>query len=340
MEYVKSSFGWDGYYGKYAGRKPKEVIANKKGNSAEINLLLTNLLQQAGVDAQPVLISTRSHGKIKEDYPFVEFFNYVIVLINDGTSTYLADGTDRFLAYNRIPPRAINDGGLVMSTEEVRWVDLYSQISATDTYNIEFTLDPEEGTSDVKITNITTEFESYKDKRTYNNDQEKIKNEFIEGLHEVSRIKTVNYDKADRPYIVSLEGTQPIEFVGDNILIYPFLGIPISENPFTQETRNYPIDFVYKRNLSYKSIINIPDGYEVTEISAPYVMTNNVMDVNYEVTANENQVSVTGEVKLKRAVYPPGEYSRIKRYFGSFITRFNQIIVLEKKEDAEITDGQ
>ena len=58
----------------------KEFLNTRTGNAANINLFLCSMLNEAGIQASPVLLSTRDHGKILKDYPFQQFINYVIVL--------------------------------------------------------------------------------------------------------------------------------------------------------------------------------------------------------------------------------------------------------------------
>ena len=57
-------------------------------------MYLLGMLKAAGFDASPVILSTRDHGKVKTNYPFVDFFNYMIPIINiDGNiiDAYPAD---------------------------------------------------------------------------------------------------------------------------------------------------------------------------------------------------------------------------------------------------------
>ncbi len=331
IEYVKKNFTWDRYYGKYTQRRPKEVDSEKKGNSAEINLYLIGLLQNVGVSASPVIISTRDHGKIKDDYPFQQFFNYVVVLVEDGDETYLADGTDKFLAYNRIPPRAINDRGLVIKKGDVTWVDLYSKIVSSSAHTIEFDIQPDEGIASVKYSNISTEMESYQKKRKYLNESEEIQDDF-EGnnLAGVTKVKTINFEDPGKPYIIAMEGSEELEFVGDNILLKPFIGLVIDENPFTQKTRGYPIDFIYPWIDSYKSIINIPEGYTISDIPEGFSKNDDLVDIQYDITKSDNQIIVTAKSEFKKSIYPPSHYQRMIYYFRNMVEKFNELIVLEK----------
>jgi hypothetical protein len=49
----------------------KGVFNRKTGSGTELNLLLISLLRQVGIEANPVVISTREHGRIWKDYPMI-----------------------------------------------------------------------------------------------------------------------------------------------------------------------------------------------------------------------------------------------------------------------------
>ena len=51
---------------------PKKAFTSRKGTSADLNLMLTAMLRTAGITADPVLLATRSSGKIIQEYPVLE----------------------------------------------------------------------------------------------------------------------------------------------------------------------------------------------------------------------------------------------------------------------------
>jgi hypothetical protein len=53
---------WNDYYGYSCNEGVKKAYKDKTGNVAEINLMLTAMLRYAGLNANPVLVSTRSNG--------------------------------------------------------------------------------------------------------------------------------------------------------------------------------------------------------------------------------------------------------------------------------------
>src|SRR6218665_815820 len=101
FNYVKSRMNWNGKNGYYPRTKMNLAYANKVGNVAEINLLLVSMLRLAGVDANPVLVSTRENGVAP--FPNQTLFNYVIAAVNLDGKTILLDATSKFADFNILP---------------------------------------------------------------------------------------------------------------------------------------------------------------------------------------------------------------------------------------------
>ena len=74
FNFVKSKVKWNSYYGIGTNKGVKKAYKEGTGNVAEINLMLTSMLRAAGLEANPVLVSTRSKGF--PFFPTIDGFNY------------------------------------------------------------------------------------------------------------------------------------------------------------------------------------------------------------------------------------------------------------------------
>ncbi|WP_017732113.1 transglutaminase domain-containing protein [Nafulsella turpanensis] len=333
IEYVKSSFRWNGFNSKYTSKKPKELVEQKKGNAAEINLFMAAMLEAAGVSARPVILSTRDHGKIKVDYPFDHFFNYVVVLVEGEQFAFLADGTEKLLAFNRIPPRCINERGLIVAEGEPQWVNLINNVGSLDSKMIDLKINPEKLLADAMVTIQATEFEAFDYKNSYHNDTIALKEGLLsKGFNKLGRIKTLGFNENERPYVISLEGEVPLEEISNKIIVSPFLQFPIKENPFTQESRSYPIDFIYPRTEKLRSTIHVPQGYKAFSIPANFKMDNGLAQLIVNYTQNGGQVIADASYTFRKAVYTAEEYTRIQTCFEMMVKKLNEQIVLQAVE--------
>src|SRR6476661_3698871 len=98
-----------------------------RGNSADVNLLLIAALRAAKIEANPVLLSTRDHGRLNSALPQVSKFNYVVahVLLSNGQDL-LVDATEPLLPSGMLPERCLSETGRLILKEpaESRWIEI------------------------------------------------------------------------------------------------------------------------------------------------------------------------------------------------------------------------
>ncbi|MEL6559863.1 MAG: transglutaminase domain-containing protein [Bacteroidota bacterium] len=330
INYVKRNFKWNGETRKLARLKPKEFVSQKQGDSAEINLFLTAMLRAAGIEAQPVILSTRDHGKIKANYPFQHFFNNVITLINEPGLSYLTDATDPLIAYNRIPPRCINENGLIVNKGEGGWVNLESKFLSLNNKLFSVSIDPESSVATAGVTIQSSEYHAYAYKNAYGKNEEAVKNGMLEnGLSDVSQIRFINYEKNTKPYVIAFKATAEVEEVGGKLILSPFFKFPIAENSLVEEERKYPIDLVFAESRSFKSQINIPEGYTIKQLPEGLNMKDELTAIKLNYQMAGKQLIVEGSYSFKKAVFQPEEYAQVKNLLNRVIEKFNQEIVFD-----------
>jgi hypothetical protein len=333
LNYVKGNFNWDKTNSKYASKSPNALVKEKIGNNADINLFTIGLLNSFGIEAHPVLISTRNNGKIKNDYPFVHFFNYVIIHAIVDDEIVLTDATDVLNQNNRIPIRCINDKGLLVKKGPVEWFGLDFNIpSEISTFiGIDFNNDLELKAS---IKKSYTEYEALYYRNFYGSDKEIIKKKIdSKGFTIIdSSICVQNYLEIENPYIINYNISSSPEIINDKIYIPPFINNSISENPLKQNERKYPIDLIYPLKRVYKTVLKIPVGYQVDFTPNNQSINNNHFQLNYTVSIDNDLISIDFDYLFKKSKYSPDEYFNLKFYFNEVVKKGTEKIVLSKKQ--------
>lgn len=116
-EFVRDKFTCTSQSGVFMTQVLKNVMKQRKGNVAEINLLLVSMLKNAGLKAEPVLLSTRKHGYTYSMYPLMDKFNYVIAVVEvDGKRLFL-DATKPKMAFGKLLPDCYNGHARMVNTE-------------------------------------------------------------------------------------------------------------------------------------------------------------------------------------------------------------------------------
>lgn len=330
IEYVKDNFNWNGDNSKYASMSAKDLITKKSGNSADINLFLIALLNTAKVESHPVILSTRSHGKINGNYPFDHYTNYVIAMVNT-SSPFFSDGTENLLPYNRLPIRCLNEKGLIIANDIMdRWVKIENNTPSIEKKLITIEIDPELLDASFNVLIQSTEYDAYSYRSDYENDTTSLNEFYSEKIGKIHQVKTLNYKNINSPYFIDLQGTYEMEKLGQNLIINPFLNFVQSKNQLTEKERKYPVDFVYPSNELFEITLTIPEGFKLNNLPESYHLENELAEINLNYSVGENILRVEGNYYFKKSIYVSDEYSRVKSYIDIIIKKFNEQIVLEK----------
>jgi transglutaminase-like putative cysteine protease len=126
-QFVKSNFTWNGEYAHLASQDFRDFMKTRTGNSAELNLILVNLLRQNGIKSDPVLIRTVDQGLPERMYPVKNQFNHVIATAHIGGSVFLFDATSNSQEPNKLNKLDIGTQGWVVSKDNPGWVETYSE---------------------------------------------------------------------------------------------------------------------------------------------------------------------------------------------------------------------
>jgi hypothetical protein len=335
--FVKSNFSWDGRDTPESTKSVKEFIKEKTGSSGDINLFLCGMLRNAGIKAIPVILSTRDHGKIKYDYPFLHFFNYTVVLVQIDSTNMLADATDPFCPYNLLPEKCINDRGMIVDKKYFNWISLTQSAfsNVRDFFNIKFS----ENCDSVNFFYKEMNFNYYglELRKRYNSKYENIEKYITDkGFVVIDSVKVENFLNLDEPMTLSCYVNRETERINDKIYISPFMNEPVSENPFRQNSRTYNIDLKYKIKRQFNSEIEIPEGYKLFFLPTNQQTLNNLVQFEYKITQiGSNKILITGYYSFSQSIYDANDYYKLKSYYNDIIKKFNEKIVLVKKEIAD-----
>jgi len=341
IDYVKTNYSWDGQSSKYASKNPDRLMKEKVGNSADLNLFAIGLLNAAGVEATPLISSTRDHGSIQVNHPFANAFNYTLILAKAGDRLILTDATEPMLLNNRIPARCINNKGLTVDPDNLQWVGLDSKVPSY--YNSEFQMKVE-STGKVKVSArySSTEYEGFHYRNLLGDDKDKIEKKLAIGRFDFdpASVAVENLEDKKKPFEVSFVQEGQLETINGKIYINPFLGQSLNDNPLKQKKRTYPIDMTYPKMRSFKSEIEIPEGFEVSYIPENKSVDNDLYSLFYQSFQTEGKLVVNFSYLFKNAVYQPDMYARIKLMFNDIIKLGTNKIVLSPKSEETSSTGE
>lgn len=334
--YVRQNVEWNGRSQKWVDGNLRSALDAKKGSSAEVNLLLASMLEKAGIDVSPVLISTRDNGFVRETVPVSSQFNYVICVARVGDKKILLDATDPLLPVGVLPQRCLNGHGLVISKLGPNWIPLASGLRSKDVNSADLVLSAD-GELKGKIQFEHSGYFARECRKSYlvKGETEYLKSAIADRPWTIEKSEFVNAKNTSETFkeIYQVSITDHVASAGETIYLNPFLNMQEKENPFKSATREYPVDFGSPIEKLYLCKIAIPEGYVVDEMPKPRILKlgDNAAKYTYTAVQSGNVISLTSHFLIFNSMFPQTEYEHLREFYNIIVAKQSEQIVLKKK---------
>jgi hypothetical protein len=336
FNYIKSNMKWNEYYGKFTTTTLRAAFKKKKGNVADINLMLVVLLNKLGIKADPVILSTRNNGFLSLSSPSQSKFNYVIASCRIGDKRLYLDATDKNCPCNLLPERCINDKGRVISNEGSYFVDIKSGSISKSVTIAKLNLN-ENG---IVVGNIDFSLNGFSALQFRDALQDKSEEQVLETIDEVydlidvEEVEIENFNDVEKNITskMEVEMTEEIESINDLIYFNPFVVNKIEENPFTLEERKYPVDFTYPIDKTFMLELMIPEGYTLESKPAPARINLPEKSAQYMYSASQtgNKIMIVSRFKINKRTFLFDEYANLKEFYNLVIAKNAEMLILKR----------
>lgn len=308
-----------------------------KGNSAEVNLALVQMLRLLELNAVPVILSTRNNGRLSENSPSISKLNYLIAAILTDTDTLLLDATEANSPYYLLPMRALNGQGQLMGKKSNGWIQI--ETNKKDKEMVVFDLSIADDLSlKGKISYLKGDYAALDFRNSYQdvNSDEEYLTKFKEGKkglkilsHKIDNLDSLYKSINEEFEIVS---NNSISDINGELYIVPLLFEQIKENPFKAEERKYPVDFGYASDKSIVVNYTIPAGYSIASLPASTSMKlpGNTASYVCKSTVTEGKVSILFKLNLNKSIYLQSEYADLREFYNQVIAKHAEPIVLKR----------
>ncbi|VXC29538.1 Transglutaminase [Flavobacterium sp. 9AF] len=334
--FVKNKMSWNKEASVFTDVGVSKAYELQTGNVAEINLMLTAMLQYAGLKADPVLLSTRNNGIAI--FPNRTAFNYVISVVNiDGKLIYL-DATEKKSVINQIPLRALNWKGRTVKKEgSSQEIDLLNVPISKETFSVRAEI-TDEGKTIGKLRKTFSDYFSLSFRNKFNEFSREIYLDEMENKHKglnILEYNLENFKDLKRPITEAFDFSHDndVEVVGDKIFLNPMMFLGEEENPFKAENRNYPVDFSFPFKKVYNISIKIPERYEVEFLPQNiHIQTNdNFGNFKYLIAQSGNDIQLAVTKEISKFYVPSESYSELKKLYKLITEKYKERIFLKKK---------
>jgi hypothetical protein len=332
--YVRDHFDCSNAESIYLSQPLRKTWDDKKGNVADINLLLTALLQHQGLDAQPVVLSSRAHGLAFEGYPLLKDYNYVITRLKTGDRTWLLDATKTYLGFGQLPELCYNGSGRAIdATHEL--IQLPPDAQTEKRLTVVFLANSDSLGYSGTFTHTAGIFESME----LRNRMKKQKQEdFFEALRKtLPASKTMGQtgiDSLDIPEEpVSWHYDMKYRFTSLTIYLNPIMHERMSTNIFSAPERHYPVEMPYCMDYSYVISLEIPNGYKIGEMpkSEKVILADSSALFEYMIDHDAERIQLHYRMQIRKTYFSVEEYKGLRDFFAFIIRKEKEQIVFSKK---------
>ena len=335
LEFVKSKIKWNGNFGQYSEKGLKKAYNEGSGNTGDINLTLIAVLRELGINANPVLVSTREHGI--PIAPTNRGFNYVVALAETEDGPILVDASEKYSLKNVLPIRALNWKGTVIKDDgTVSFIDLASSIPSNIEFNLNYKISEDgliEGLNRVRYENLATI--DYRNKNSDIDEDELISTIEQENNDiEIINFRVSNLTEISKPIIevYQFEKEDGVEIIGNKMYVSPMLFLSEKENPFKLDKREYPIDYGTPWQKSVTTAIEIPEGYSVESLpeNVAVGLSNEIGKFIYSIKQVGNKIVLASLLEVNQGVVPAQNYQEIKVFYKMIVDKNLEKIVLNR----------
>jgi hypothetical protein len=310
-----------------------------KGSVPDINLLLIALLREAGLQANPVILSTRGHGRAEPTFPVVSNYDYVVahVQLPDGQQV-LADATQELAPFGMLPEQCLNGQGRLITGESAgRWVPLSSPYRFGHFRSAQLTLDERGNLTGT----VHEEHQGYFGVEARGNLQRDGEKKYLEQIlkdqadWKIDKFSFKDVAALDKPLAVDLQvripsqNDQPL----NAMYLTPLQQLGDAANPFRQPERRFPVDLGARREETSVLTLHLPADFVVEELpkNALIELPDGGGRFTFSITPMGNSLQIMSRLQLNRPVYFTEEYASLRTFYEKALAKQAEKIVLKRK---------
>ena len=334
---IRKTINWNGdeeYV--YTDKGIVKTWETKTGNVADINLLLINLLNEAGIKAIPILFSTRDHGLVTPNYPTINQFNTVMAYVAIKDKIFVLDATDKTISYKLIPEKVVNTSGFIVEGETGRWKNM---LSGKSKYKVMAAVQGEIDEAGLMKGNGLVNCSDYaraQRAKEWNEDKQKFKDEYFikpyPDLH-IEEITINNADADSLPLEQKVKFSLQLNSSGEYRYFSVNLFSDLEKNLFVADTRVADVDFGVQQEYIIFGNYTIPPGYVFDGVPENIAMTTPNKDIVFNRVTNveENLLNVRITVEFKNTFYTADYYPGFREFYKKLMDKLNEQVVIKKK---------
>ena len=331
---LESKVKWNGEYSLW-GKSAEKVLKEGTGSNADINFIYINMLKDAGLDAWPIVMSTRTHGMLPLTHASMKYLNtFVVGIVTDseGLTYFDSSAEDGYL--DVLPTKLlVSRARLITKERNDSWINLQEKARGRENTTINVTLD-ESGKIKGVQERLMLEESAALLRRSWRQAKDSV--ELINTMQEKNGIEIESYQLEKRnefsPDVKeTIHFTKQCDVAGETIYMNPFVIPQMSKSPFTSEERLLPVEFPYKQKDVINVNVTLPEGYVVEDIPKSSMLKLDGITARITYINEENTLKMQYQLNVTKTFFAAEEYNALKEFFDKLAESNKQIITVKKK---------
>ncbi|MGZ8536879.1 MAG: DUF3857 domain-containing protein [Flavisolibacter sp.] len=345
-KYVQANMEWNNTYGIWALDGVKSAWKDKKGTVGEINLILVNLLKDAGLNASPLLVSTHDNGLVNTmdagtyENPGFNQFNKCMAYVEINNKIYVLDATDKETPIHLIPADVLVTEGLVIEkieTGEWGWKLLWDNSMISKNVMFLNGIIDETGKMKGEVSISSFDYARLARAPLAKKGKEIFKESFITASTSSINVEDVEFQNLESdslPLVQKVKFNQNLNSSGEYSYFSPNILTGLEKNPFVADNRLSDVFFGY--NQSYDIIANftLPEGFEMEELpkNVKLILPDTSISITRLSQLSGNILSTRIRLEFKKPVYPATQYDELHEFYKRLFDILNEQYVIRKKK--------
>ncbi len=339
-DFVRKEIDWNGERGIFNldEKSLRKILDRKEGTATENNYLLLKLLEHAGIEAEPVLISTRSNGRVLKLKPGLIHFNHLIVRAKLGETHCYLDAVDRRCPFGILPGADLGEYGLLLDGDKSHVISLPRPEVISRRHIITRGSVAQDG--GFACSSFVT-YAGYPNLTVRERIQEKGKEAFVkdELLNSIpsatmGQVALARLDSADCPLELSLDFSAPqyAQMAAEDWYVNPTLFTRLESNPFDSEDRKFTIDFGYPFVHIEDTELAIPSGLDVRDLPKNVYGVMDGAEFRKTFSLEDGILKCHRELTVNKLAFPTTQYKEIRDFYHGIVIADQLQVVLTRKQ--------
>ena len=345
-KYVQDNMQWNEYMGIWAFDGVKSAWKDKKGTAGEMNLILINLLKDAGLKAHPVLVSTHDNGVVNTadagtyDYPGFNQFDKVMAYVEIDNKNYVLDATEKETPVHLFPPDILMTEGLVIEkieTSDWGWHTLWNNnLVAKNIIQVAGQID-EAGKMNGEAIITSIDYARLERLPTAKKGKDKFIEKYVTASNQGMTVEDVSFENLGSdslPLVQTVKFSQSLNSSGDYKYFTCNILSGLEKNPFVADNRFSDVFFGYNQNYLLLGNFTLPEGYEFETLpqNMKMIMPDTSISISRLSQLSGDVLMTKIQLDFRKPVFPASQYPELHEFYKELFNLLNEQFVIRKKK--------